>query len=299
MFRERTMKAAWRWLLATVVCLTVGQGLAPAKSAKPPRATALVGYPSGGGLLDAVMIVGGYAARRGWVGSEEASGLVRSGDRMRVYALHAGRVGEVVVTDSGTVFSTVGGHPQYRGLEYATRRQATPGEDHAAGGESLISVWHAPRSPEPRWAQATALDGATQIYRDIIARWVRQHGRGDRAQAVQVRQILRADVNHDGRDDLLLSFDWVDRRLLPRAEDKTAQAYLLLRYLPRGSRTPRTIVVTDRRSETLEVIGLCDLDRDGWAEVVVEDAGHEWGGTWLYHWSGSGFASVMGDQMGV
>lgn len=293
------MKAAWRWLLAALICLTIGQRLAPAKSAQPAPVTALVGYPSGGGVLDAVMIVGGCTARRGWVGSEEASGLVRSGDHMSVYTLHAGRVGEVVVTDSGTILSTTGGHPQYRGLEYATRWQTIPGEDHAAGGEPLIAVWHAPRSPEPRWVQATALDAGAQTYRDTIARWLRQHGRGDQAQAVQVRQVLRADVNHDGRDDLLLSFDWVDRRLLPRTEEKAAQAYLLLRYLPRGSRTPRIIVVTDRRSETLEVSGLCDLDRDGWAEVVVEDAGHEWAGTWLYHWSGSGFASVMGDQMGV
>jgi len=289
-----------RWWLLATLGLFVCAGPADAKTTRPrtarPRVAALAGWAGYENRPESLGVIGGYASGRGWVGCERAEGLMCKGDQLDLYGMKTGRVGSVTLGDNGVLWPS--NKACVRWLEYTAELHYAPGREGWSAHDDLTAVWHAPGSPEPRWVSAETLPSDDPSLRAIITRWLRQQGRGTWASGVHVRQALRADVNGDGRADLLLSFDRVDIMKAPDRSLKAPQAYLLLRYLPRGSRTPRVVVVASRPSETLEVTGLCDLDRDGWAEVLTIDDGYAWGGTWLYHWTGRRFGQVAGDYWG-
>jgi hypothetical protein len=307
MFRERTMKAAWRWLLATVVCLTVGQGLAPAKSAKPPAATALVGWMAGGADDADIGVVGGPVAGRGWVGGEQAKGLMHHGDRLALYGMESGPIGSATLTNDGILWSQNPDNARARGLEYQATWRVAPGKDKLADREPLLAVWHAPGSPEPRWVRAKVLSPKSRAYREIASRWLRGQGATKEAiEGFRIEQLVQADVNQDGREEVFLSLHWFDQYAVFSSGDIHYEvasphatkgfSYLLMRYLPRGSRRPRTVVVEGETCDVHRITGLCDLDCDGWAEVVTEQTAYEDFGKRLYHWTGRGFRAIQGEK---
>ncbi len=294
------MAAARRWLLVVAICLTVGQGLAPARSAKRPRAT-LVAHLGGNRTLTLV-VVGGRVWGKGWVGGEAARGLAHKGDRMTLYGLKSGVIDSAELTKDGALWSE---HPEgavSEGLAYEMRLTAPSDKCKTHEGEPVIAVWHSPGAPEPRWVPAQELSPESSTYRRLAAEWVRSHGGPkEAAQQVTVGQIVRADLNGDGRDEVLLSFYWFDETLngLPTLHTTRGVSYLIMRYLPRGSRTPRTVLLDSASTEVHAVIGLCDLDRDGWAEVVAKRDGYEYWSSRLYHWTGGKFRVIQGDVFGV
>jgi hypothetical protein len=295
------MKAAWRWLLATVVCLTVGQGLAPAKPAKPPRAAALIAFPSHEGFPswaepdeppDSLTIVGGYAPGRGWLASEQAEGLLRKGDRLPVYTLAAGPIATVRLTDNGSIMSRGFTSPYPYGLVYDAVVQFAPGTTVAQRRDPVTCPWYASGAHAPRRVWAREADRKAQVYRKTAARWLRRRGIKDSViQRMRVSQVVRADVNHDGRVDTLLAFDWDD--------DTTPEwdpgAYLLLAYRPKGSERERIVELGNLPLGWFDVTGLYDLDHNGWAEIVVAHFNGEQWGTRLYYHTRRGFAFLKGD----
>jgi hypothetical protein len=296
------MKAARRWLLVAVIPLTVGQGLAPASSAKPPAATALVGWAAGFRGKGSVGVVGGIVAGKGWVGGEQAKGVMRKGDRLSVYGLQSGLVGTAWLTNDGTLASAgPPGGGSFEGLEYTLKTQPAPGKEGAWGRDRLIAVWHAPHSPRPRWVRATILSPKSATYRNLVAGWLRDRGLPKEAiDGVTLHEVVRADLNGDGRDEVLLSFYSANVYENPlEARAYKPFSYLLLRYLPRGSRAARTVVVEGAGDTKREILGLCDLDGDGWAEIVTQGLGLEQEDAYLNHWTGREFRATRGYAWGV
>ncbi len=296
MFREGPVKTLPRWLLVIAICLTVGQGMAPAKLAKPPRVTALVA-DADAAFLSPVSVIGGHAACRGWVGSADAKGLMHKGDRLILYTMRRGRIGSARLTDDGydlSRWNTVSPPSSWEGLGYGARLRFAHGRGRAGSSEAMLAVWHASGSPEPRWVPAKVLDPESSIYRKVLAEWLRQQGVSKQPErGLTVRQIVRTDANGDGREEVFLSFGWSER-VPSQPLNSAARGGLLMRYLPPGSDKPRMMVVLDKPGLACTVAGLCDLDRDGWAEVVVQHAGQECGGTCLCHWTGRGFEYLSG-----
>jgi hypothetical protein len=300
------MRSVRRGLLLALLGLALCTSFGEAK-ARRPRVTALVSSTWGDLKSGGLRVVGGPVARRGWLGGERAKGVMHRGDTLVAYGLETGRLGTGVVTDDGALDTAKprdGGYSE--GLEYAARFRHLPGTQKSWDGAVVTAIWHAPGSPEPRWVVAKVLDRKNRTYRKLIADWLRQHGR-TRAQIEEftVEQLLRADVNFDGRDEVFLSFHWyeeeytnIEDHTIASPEARKGFSYVLMRYLPPRSRRPKVrVVVNDWDNHS--VTALCDLNRDGQAEIVVESYGHEWGDTRLYHWTGRGFVWVQGDLAGV
>lgn len=141
------------------------------------------------------------------------------------------------------------------------------------------------------------MDPESRAYRRVVTNWLRRrHFPAKDIRRVHLRQVVQADINHDGRQDLLFSFDWIHDGVCPdsaKGEDYTA--YVFVHYRPRGAKAARTLMVADHEEGPIEVRGLCDLNRDGWAEIVVDSYRPEYWGSRLYYWSRSKFAFVDGD----
>ncbi len=295
------MRMLPRWLFVAAVCLTVGQSTAPAKSAKPPRGIVLIGFPSCEPFPswarpdqppDSLTIVGGYGPGRGWLASEQAKGLLCEGDRLPAYTLAAGPIATVRLTDNGTAMSRGFTSPFPYGLVYGAVVQFSRGTTARQRGDPVTCLWQTPGARAPRRAWAREGDGKSQVYRRVAVNWLRQRGISDKAiRRMRVGQVVRADVNHDGRVDTLLAFDWDDDTTL----EQNPGAHLLLVYRPAGSKGERIVQLGNLPLGWFDVIGLYDLDHNGWAEIVVAHFNGEQWGTRLYYHTRRGFAFVKGD----
>ncbi len=315
MFWRGRMKALLWWALVLAVgiglCMGIGEAKGQGEATKRPRVAALMGWIAGARDDAAMGVIGGPVAGRGWVGGEQAKGLMHKGDRVEVYGLQSGRVGSAVLTNDGTLSSTArSSAPLAEGLRYAAQLHLVRSAEMAQRRDELSAVWHAPGSPEPRWVRATVLDPASRTYHKVAADWLVRRGVAKRqAEQVTVEQVVRADANADGRDEVFLSIHWPDIVRPDSAVSDEAQivpppgngdfSYLLMRYLPRGSGRPETVVMAGPQWETHKVTGLCDLDGDGWAEVTTEVTVYEGTAKRLYHWTGHGFGTVEGEVWGA
>ncbi len=71
---------------------------------------------------------------------------------------------------------------------------------------------------------------------------------------------------------------------------KKFYSYLLMRSVDRRGRVKTTAVGSDSWLQySSQIIGLCDLDHDGWAEVVTTGGGIDAADTTLFHWNGHRF----------
>jgi len=293
-------------LLAALPCLPV-----QAKAKPPaPKRTALIGIfePSDdpANPPDLVVVAACIGGKR-WAETEEAEGLVPKGDRLPLYTLTDGQVGEAAITgdgalDSATVVSYAAVGLRYPATATPLRGREKEYQNAVAGGptgsgQPLLAVWHAPGSPAPKWVTARELSTENTVYRKVISDWLKAKGISQEVIAtVVVGQILQADVNSDKRDEVILAFrtsntpanEWRPR------PTKSNFSYLVMRYVPHGSRKPRTVVLDDTTHVEKRVIGLCDLDSDGWAELVSEVGGLDIWGVQLHHWVGDRFNTVLG-----
>lgn len=289
--------------LGLVVCPPVSA----AGKTKAPGAAALLGTLEGwrdGGLL----VIGGVAKGRGWLSGERARDLARKGDPIAVYDLQAGLIGRARLTSDGKLSPdevpsrefVYGGCYDVR-LDADLHKQLSNASEWGGNGSTPVGVWHSSSNPEPRWVKAALLDAKNRAYREIISDWLAAKSvRRAVIAKVVVDQIVRADINGDKRDEVFLAFR-TPEMVFPtgRRSTKTAFSYLVMRYLPKGARRARTLVLEDWADFVHSVIGICDLDRDGRAEVATTSSGIDVCGTSLHHWVAGRFRKVYGWGAGV
>jgi hypothetical protein len=280
-----------------------------------PKCTALVGIfeasedQAASGELE---VVAGCVAGKGWVESEQAKGLMRKGNKLSLYTLADAQLGDLSITSVGVLDSETVENCSAVGLRYQVtptvlrgkerEYQKAVAEEPTGWGHRLLAVWHSPGTATPKWVTARPLGTGNTVYRKVIADWLKAKGVSDKvASGVTVDQILKADMNDDSRDEVFLSFRTPDTPTTDwRPEpSKHRFSYLLMRYLPRGSRDPKIIVLDEVPYLAYRVIGLCDLDGDGCAEVVEEAEGVDQWAVGLHQWAGSKFTWVSGCGVGA
>jgi len=126
------------------------------------------------------------------------------------------------------------------------------------------------------------------------------HGRSD---CRYEGYAIGAGINGDKRDAVFISLRASDVR--PPEPDgsggggwerptKRTFSYLVMRYLPSGSSTVRTVILGDASWVKHAALGFCGLDGDGWVEVVSEDTMMDYEQTRLHHWTGTAFRAIEG-----
>jgi hypothetical protein len=92
--------------------------------------------------------------------------------------------------------------------------------------------------------------------------------------------------------------DHSSERICYRQEDPHSSrkffSFLVMRHLPRGQSKVETIVLDKCPCRGFWVIGFCDLDGDGTAEVITRGGGQDYTGAKLFHWDGKRFHVVDG-----
>ncbi|MFB3882970.1 MAG: hypothetical protein ACE149_17020 [Armatimonadota bacterium] len=260
------------------VVLLGAAGFAGGES-RAKRAALIGDLDRGTGVL---WVIGAYVSDRGWLSSKDASGLMHKGDEVAVLRLTAGRIGTAKLTNNGTLDSDFS-----QGLWYRS--------EPIEGDELGVALWHSRGSPAPKWVRVREFSTGNTVYRKVISEWLKGKGvAGKTAESVVVEQVVQADINGDKRDEVFLSFrtpntpgfDWVTKP----TEDTFS--YLLMRYLPRGSRQAKTVIIEEFPSVVHRVTALCDLDNGGWAEVATSSSGVDVWGSALHHWTGGRFRRV-------
>ena len=284
-----------------------------------------------------IWVIGGVIEERAWVDSdevkvlmhegEELSGrramegrirpeenlLMQKGDRLTVYALESGVVGEAVLTNDGEIYAGVEGLHGIRfeakvemregGGARGARKMPCPWTDDPAWmlERSLLASWSRD-CKEPRWIRGETLDPNGKVYRGIVEGWLKERGVPDEVLGkVMIQQIVRADFDGDKQQEVFLSF-LTPEVVWPSDERREhVFSYLLMRDLDRASGEVRTVEMAGGSREqrftsgyTFWVDGFCDVDRDGRAEVIVHAAYYEGEGVDLYRWDGKTFEVESG-----
>ncbi len=284
-------------LLVTVLPVQSGAGT----RGKHPRVTALVcavGY-NDKGAADRVTVIGGVFAGR-WVGSEKAQGLLRKGDRLSVYDPATGRSGVATLTNGGRLLSEAEDEPgSGQGLEFGAAVQvAQPPQADEATGETTVFATYTRHGPPPHWVkpQVLATPAKGSPYWMIAEDWLRAHRASPRAVAhLEFEQAVRGDINCDGRDEVLLSFHGSEGQSVGDLWKDKYYSYLLMRRIGPSGRADTLLLDDDDWPQwRMSASGFCDLDGDGWAEIVVEGGGVDASETDLYHWNGHRFVKLDG-----
>ncbi len=286
-----------------------------------------------------VWVIGGVIEEQAWVDSdevevlmhegEELSGwgglkgavrpeenlLMHKGDRLTVYALESGVVGQVVLTNDGEIFA---GYEGLHGVRFegkmemregggarAARKMPCPWTDDPAWmlEPSMLASWWRERK-EPRWIRGETLDPNGKAYRGIVEGWLKEKGVPDEVLGkVMIQQIVRADFDGDKQQEVFLSF--LTPEVVWPSEERREHvfAYLVMRDLDAVSGKVRSVEVTHSRGDeprvcgdTFWVDGFCDVDRDGRAEIIVHSAYYEGRGVDLYRWDGERFEVESGSM---
>ena len=273
-----------------------------------------------------VLLIGGVLAGTGWVSdlmlwSDSATGpwkvagkvtgqgerdslidarrFMREGERVSVYYVEAGVLGEATLTDYGSDSAdglVFGAKPRISaGKEDAFRR--TSKLSWGDQGPHMLAVW-APGGGRPHWVTGELLNPKNTVYRSVVERWLAARGVSSSViRTAVVEQIVRTDINRDGRQEVFLSFHTPDAPgVRPKQSGKRVFSYLVMRQLSGDAGLVKTVVVDDSADRVHKVDGFCDLDEDGTAEVATDYLSAESWGTALFRWDGSKFRQVAGQE---
>lgn len=139
----------------------------------------------------------------------------------------------------------------------------------------------------PRRVTDVATDSA--VYRKVVRSFL--DGEGLMNAPVRISRIVRADLDGDGTDEVLIvasSRDDLDR-VSSMDTGKDDYSLVLLRYVTKGGGKGVALeFASGRKSTTLELNGLrglADLDGDGRMEIVTTGKGYEWNNAqlWSFH----------------
>ncbi len=116
---------------------------------------------------------------------------------------------------------------------------------------------------------------------------------------MQLGQVVRVDVNSDGRQEVFLSISGNDGRPQEEIFRQKHYSYVLMRSTDRKGRV-RTIQVASEKwpQYWFGIIGLSDLDHDGRVEVLTTGEGIDAADTTLFHFNGHRFIRVGGHGWG-
>jgi hypothetical protein len=289
------MRAITIWLAAVLIGLSLCGASLAAKAKRPKVAVvvASVGVEEEGATRTAsVSVIAGYVKDRGWLKSEQAGPLMKKGDRLAVYVVDppGQRAGEVELTDNGQDMDAGEYSNEFGWVFEQVKAFRLP------RGEELLGVWRTSSAPEPKWIAAKKLSSDNVVYRKEVLAWLKSRGISAAArEKTEIGQIIKADLNGDKRDEVLIAFaspgaGYINDPDVPEPR----YSYLIMRYLPKGSKTVRTVILNDDKYAWHTVDALCDLDGDGWAEIVGSDGGQDYGSDFLYHWNGKRFQALSG-----
>ncbi len=253
--------------------------------AKAPKPAVVVGAfsPEEGSVL----LLGGRLGDA-WIGSEQARGLLRQGDRMTLYGLTEGKLGEVVLAGRGRRLSQEKKGPAVAsGVEFPARLHLTAGREgayrrarayakavgahtYSGLGNCLLVIWSRGR-PAPKWVPVRAL--SQDIARPAIVAFLaaQQQSKGlntsseSRKHAV-ITQAVALDLDGDGAAEQFLSFHHAGSQLLFSEKPRANEFHYFLSQTPR----PRArVTVIQDRVPMCALLGALDLNGDGIAELLL------------------------------
>jgi hypothetical protein len=264
-FKHRDFLIA-RALFATVLTLS-----SAAKSADLPT---FVDLPSG-------LIIGAHAGGK-WLSSEQAGKALEPGRKYRLFTL-TGKTGDAVGGQAA---------PNAEVCPDVWEQTMQPATEKSAIALAL------PWNPMPRTAKAS--DKTQEIYvkaaHDFLV------SKGIAKPVVKITQLLRIDLDGDGKDEVLLSATNYPGE--PGESPPSAAAgnysFVLLRHVVDGKAQTKLIdgqfFPKASESETpyrYEVSGLLDLDGDGRLEVILYSAYYEGATVTVWHFGAGKLHKVL------
>jgi hypothetical protein len=292
--------------LLTLAALPVIAKPAARKAAAKP-ASVICGITTGWDGGSTLNVIAAFRGKR-WVSSEEAVGLLHEGDHLPLCTPQGSLVGEVTLEDRGRRLSEAESDSQWAvALEFQASVQENDGAPQATAGftPTRFATWSRDL-PLPRWVRWTELPKPAKgsPYWRVAADWVRSRRLPKRAlETIQFTQAARADVNGDGKDEVFLSFSGSGGGAGANADRRELKPYtclLMRRVLPGGKAETVVLDHTSLDDYWVTIAGFCDLDHDGWAEVIVSagGAGIDGARISLYRWNGRRFVNAGGYAFG-
>lgn len=235
-------------------------------------------------------LLGGVAAGK-WIEDAAMAPKLKGGERYRIYTL------------KGPAGEAVGAKPESAGAP-CDETQTIKFTPEVKQGTAVAGDWNA----MPRIA--TSLDGSDATYRQIATGILRSHG--ILRPNVNIRQILRVDLDGDGVEEVLLTATYLagglgsaDSGMAFRSK-KGDYSFVILRKIVRG-RVRNIALIEEYAARTLpdhvpnkfEVAGILDLNGDGKMEVVVHVDYYEGSSSTVFRIDGSKVTNVFGCGCGA
>jgi len=254
---------------------------------------------------DGPRMIAGTITNRGYCDDIiDAEDFMREGERVSVYDLEAGVLGEATITKvlgAGREGFMVGAKPRVApGQEIRFKR--VPRLSWQGPDPLMLAVW-VQNGGQPGWVTGKVLDPTSRVYRPLVVAWLTARDvPPSLANHVVIKQIVRADINGDGRHEVFLSFHSPEVPVAVNGEASSQSfSYLVMRTVPEQSRDVATVVIDGSPERVHEIRGLCDLDRDGVAEVATEympfhHSNAPWGMA-LFRWAGGAFSQVADEPV--
>ena len=248
--------------LAIVVLLLGGVSLARAESHPVVEVTS-------GSLL-------GASTGQKWLNSEQAGKDFKPGTTFRLFSLGK-EVGTAKALKAGPDLEIC---PEVRIVTFT--------EEMIKGTIALAAPWNA--LPRP----VRSMDTTQPVYREAIAEFLA--GRGMRDPKVKIAQIIRADLDGDGEEEVLVSAtNYQGEEESAGTESRAGDySFVLLRQVRAGKVQTRLIdgefYKTDKNfnaPNVHRVAAILDLDGDGKMELVLTSNYYEGGTTTIYRYKPS------------
>jgi len=272
------------------------------KKPKPPEVTALLGrFTMGESFVvpdPLVWMIGGPVAGRGWVWGGQAWDVLHKGDNMGLYDWQGRRMGEIVLTSNDD--GILGEWGWVTRTTFPAEIKIPP--DKKEKDIYCLALWN-PQGRPVRWIEIKGpenAESANRAFRGVISEWLRTKAFPEEAiEKVLIAQAIQADINSDGREETFLSFHSPD---VPNGvygpSTQKSFSYLIMRYQPPGEDRAKTVVMADK-AFLHKIESFCDLDGDGWAEVITAYSSGEADGENLLRWKGDKFETLKGWLDGV
>ncbi len=281
-------------LLLLVALPVIAKPAAPKAAPKPAAAICDVTTDEKG--ESTLTVIAALDGER-WLDSERAEGLLREGDRLPLYTQQGTPVGQVTLKNGGRLRSEAKElEPEGEALQFQASVQPSSGLTKATTDRmaTRFATWSR-GLPPPRWVRWTELPKPAKDspYWRVAEDWIRSRKLPARAlETLEFVQATRADVNGDGKDEVFLSFAGYSGAEGDWQNSKPYSCFLMRRVLPGGR--IETVVIDDTSYDnySVKIAGLCDVDHDGWAEVIASVHGVDLWFVRLYRWNGRRFVTM-------
>jgi len=232
------------------------------------------------------MLLGGALGGK-WTEQGKLAKQLRGGEKYQLYSL-TGRLAEAAGGKPS------GGEPMPDQMFV----KITPAPKAREGAIAVAGSWNAlPRTPQARSPRQA-------VYRDAVAAFLR--GKGLTRPAINLTQVLRIDLEGDGKEEVLLSattpnLDYSRAR-------KNDYTLVLLRKISAGGMV-KNLLVDGTFSPTaggqmsggnrVRIAGVLDLNGDGVQEIITEWEGYEEYGYDVYTVRGGVVKKVLSAGLGA